>query len=978
MSLLDRIATLPSRHDPDRAAQCLGDLDASAKGDDALRKLLRNATARQTLAAVFGNSPYLRRTALRAPDDLPTLLLKPPETALDDILAAMATAARDEEPIESLMRHLRIAKRRAHFLIALADITSVWRESEVMQAISRFADGAVSAALARLLADAGRAGDLSIADMSAPEAGSALVVVAMGKHGAMELNYSSDIDFIVVYDPGAIEYSGRRSLRECFIRIVQNLVKVLQEMTGDGYVLRTDLRLRPDPSVTPVAITMAAAEQYYESMGQNWERAAMIKARAIAGDIAAGERFLERLQPFIWRRNLDFAAIEDVHAIKRQIHNHRGHGAVAIEGHNIKLGRGGIRDIEFFAQTQQLIAGGRDTGLRQRGTCEAMRALQGAGWIDGQAADEMIAAYHFHRRVEHRLQMINDEQTHSIGASSGHVSHLACFLGYDDDGRFRSDLLAHLTNVERHYAALFERGPERPNGARLVFDSNEDDEETAETLRAMGFERPEAIAGTVRSWRHGRYRAGKSTRSRELLGNLLQPLLDALAQTSDPDGAFNRFDSFLQSLPAGVQLFSLLQANPGLLAMLAQLMGDAPRLSTYLSRNVGVLDAVLAEDFFDPLPGAKEMAQSLDAGLRLARDFEDRLDVARRYVKERKFQVGVQTIRGSADGDAIGSGLANLAQAALATLLPHVLDDFVVRERRGCIDGGDMAIIAMGKFGSREMNESSDLDLVFVYDYEGELAKSDGARGLAPSHYYTRLSQRLLNAVTAPTGEGVLYEVDMRLRPSGNKGPVASRLVGFERYQHEEAWTWEHMALTRARVVVGPEALVERLNGIIRDCLTRPREAAKIARDVVDMRARIARERRRSDAPWNLKNVRGGLIDVEFICQFLQLTHAAEVPEILDTHCRSAFAKLATAAVLSPETTSQLIAASMLYSNLAAVLRVAVEGDFDPADAPQGLQRTLARYGEVADFPALTERLIATQQSVRALFAERIEALAES
>jgi glutamate-ammonia-ligase adenylyltransferase len=713
---------------------------------------------------------------------------------------------------------------------------------------------------------------------------------------------------------------------------------------------------------------MFAAEQYYESMGQNWERAAMIKARAMAGDIAAGERFLDHLSPFIWRRNLDFASIEDVHSIKQQIHGHRGHSQIAIAGHNIKLGRGGIRDIEFFVQTQQLIAGGRDPSIRHSTTYGGLQALADGDWLDHGVVTELRQAYEFHRTLEHRLQMVADEQTQTMPKTAEGVAHIACFMGYRETAEFESRLLYELKTVQGHYANLFETAPELSRDGNLVFTGTDDDPETLETLQNMGFADPAQVSRTVRGWHHGRYRATRTQRSREQLTKLMPTLLAIIAESPGADATLARFDRFLGGLPTGVQLFAMLTAVPQLLSLLVEILGSAPRLANYLSRQPGVLDAVLDEDFFATLPPNEELSASLYGGLRLAADLEEALNVTRRWVKDRRFQLGVQCLRGTADIDTQGLEQSQLAETALAGLLDKVSEDFAVRERHGRIPDAGMVIVGMGKLGSNEMSETSDLDLIFIYDFPEDTGQSDGARPLAASHYFTRLSQRLITAITAPTAEGALYEVDMRLRPSGKAGPLATRIDGFISYQQNEAWTWEHMALTRARTIAGPEALRERIEAAIRDVLTQPRDAGKTAVDVADMRERIAKEKG-SDDPWELKMVRGGLLDIEFIAQYLQLIHGADHPDALNPNTCTALAHLAADGAIEAPLAEELIAASTLYRGVMGVLRVAVEGAFDPATAPPGLQAAMVHAcdGEVS-FDGIEDLLKDRQARISALY----------
>lgn len=978
--LLDLVAKVPPAHDGVRAGSALEDLAAAAEkledGKDSatISALIADRTGAALLRGIFGNSPFLTRTVLREVAWLPALIAAVPEQTAADLLLALEHDLIEAGDMAQAMRALREARRRTALLVAVADLGGIWPLEQVTDTLSRFADRAVAGAVRFLLRRLVARGEFESDNPEEPDHDSGLAVIAMGKLGANELNYSSDIDVMVFFDSDKARYLGRKTAQEAYIRLVRDLVQLLQEPTADGFVLRTDLRLRPDPGATPVAISMTAAEHYYESMGQNWERAAMIKARAMAGDIEAGRAFLERLSPFIWRRNLDFASIEDVHSIKRQIHGHRGHSEIAVAGHNIKLGRGGIRDIEFFVQTQQLIAGGRDASIRGSTTCGAMQALAEAGWLDDQVVVELTRAYDFHRTLEHRLQMIADEQTQTMPKTADGVDHIARFMGYEDTSEFEDRLLHELGTVQRHYANLFEAAPGLGKEGNLVFTGSDEDPETLETLTAMGFVDAAQVSKTVRGWHHGRYRATRAQRSRERLTTLMPVLLAVIGENPDGDATLARFDRFLSGLPAGIQLFAMLTAAPQLLDLLIEILASAPRLANHLSRNPGVLDAVLSEDFFASLPPADELAASLGGGLHLASDIEDALDITRRWVKDRRFQLGVQCLQGGADVDTQGFEQSLVAETALAALLDKVTDDFAVRERHGVIAEAGMAVVGMGKLGSNEMTETSDLDLIFIYDFPDGADQSDGERPLSTSHYFTRLSQRLINAITAQTAEGALYEVDMRLRPSGNAGPVATRIAGFVSYQDTEAWTWEHMALTRARVIAGPAELRRRVEEAIAKVLTRPRDTAKIAADVADMRDRIAKEKG-SDNPWELKMVRGGLLDIEFIAQYLQLVNGEKYPGAIDPNTCTALAQLAADGALSPELAEELITASAFYRGVMGILRVAVEGDFDPDKAPTGLQEALVHAAEgETPFEGLEQRLRETQARVQVLYDQVIGA----
>lgn len=921
------------------------------------------------LAAVFGNSPFLSQCLLREQRFVRGLMAAGPDAAFAELLATLHAETAAMGDMAPLMRALRIAKRRAALLIALADICGLWDLLTVTRALTRLADTALSIATAHLLRRAADNGDFTLPHPDNPEQGSGLIVIGMGKMGAHELNYSSDIDIIVFYDDERIVYTGRKSIQECFTRLTRDLVRIMEERTADGYVFRTDLRLRPDPGATPPAIARTAAELYYEGFGQNWERAALIKARPVAGDRAAGDAFIRFLKPFIWRKNLDFAAIQDIHSIKRQIYAHKGGARIAVAGHNIKLGRGGIREIEFFAQTQQLIWGGREPNLRCWATLSALSALAGAGHVDPAVVEELTEAYGYLRTLEHRLQMIDDQQTQTLPSEPAGLEHLAAFMGHSDIDDFTAAVRRRLERVEFHYARLFEDAPSLGSTTgSLVFTGGENDPETLKTLSAMGFSKADAIASTIRGWHHGRIRATRSTRARELLTELTPALLAALAATSDRDQAFLRFDDFLSRLPAGVPLFSLFYANPNLLDLVAELMGDAPRLAEYLARHSWLLDHVLSQGFFEPPRGGADMDIELDRTLADARDYQDVFDRVRRWVNDRKFQVGILVLRNLIDPEHAGRALSDIADSALSRLLPHVELEFA--RNHGRVPGAGLVIVAMGKMGSREMTATSDLDLILIYDVPAGSEGSDGPKPLAPSTYFARLTQRLLNAVTAKTGEGILYEVDMRLRPSGNAGPIATSLESFRRYHEEAAWTWEHLAMARARVVAGPPPLVAEVESVIRDTLRRPRDPDSLLMDVAEMRARMAKEHKGS--PWEVKHRRGGLVDIEFIGQYLQLVHAHTHPEILCNSTAGMLEQAMALGLLPAEQGGLLRGALRLWTAVQTVLRQTVEGAFHEETASDGLKHCLAAAAGVDDFATLKARMDTTAEQVHALFENMI------
>ncbi|WP_431855175.1 bifunctional [glutamine synthetase] adenylyltransferase/[glutamine synthetase]-adenylyl-L-tyrosine phosphorylase [Azospirillum sp.] len=926
--------------------------------------------------AVCGNSPYLGQSLTRELPFVRRTLEDGFDTAFPALMADLERDFAAERDMDRLMTGLRIAKRRAALLIGLADITGSWTLEQVTGSLSDTAETGLRLAANHLLRRAAEAGTLTLPDPERPWEGSGLIVLGMGKLGARELNYSSDIDLIVLYDDAVVKTAQPDNLARTFIRLARDLVRIMDERTRDGYVFRTDLRLRPDPGATPLAVSVTAAEIYYGSVGQNWERAAMIKARPVAGDLEAGKAFMRFLEPFVWRRHLDFAAIQDIHSIKRQINAHKGHREVTVNGHDIKVGRGGIREIEFFAQTQQLIYGGRDIRVRPSPTLKAIEALCEVGRVVPAAVEELDRAYHYLRRVEHRIQMIEDRQTHQVPPDDRGVEHLARFLGYDESDAFRADLLATLGLVEDRYAELFEEAPSlSSNTGNLVFTGTDDDPGTVKTLAEMGYQDPSRVISVVAAWHRGRYRATRSARARELLTELVPGLLQAFAKTPVPDTALMKFDGFLEKLPAGVGLFSLFYSNPALLELVAEIMGNAPRMAEVLSRNPSLLDAVLTPDFFDALPGQDVLAPEYARVVSAARDFEDSLGLARRWTNDQRFRAGIHMLRNITDGDRCGPFLADLADVVVPDIAARVQEEFA--RRHGTVPGSDWVIVAMGKLGSRQLTLTSDIDLIVMYDSAPAATMSDGAKPLSAGEYYIKLTQRLTNAITAPMGDGRLYEVDMRLRPSGNAGPLATSLESFVKYQQQDAWTWEHMALTRARVLGARTPFAEKVEAAIRAALVRPRDPDKLLWDVADMRRRIDKEFG-TDNPWNVKYHRGGLIDIEFIAQYLQLRHAAEQPAVLSIGTANALKAAAANGLLDADVAKDLEATLRLWRRVQGFLRLTTDGVLDPRQVSETLFAGLARTafpGEAApvDFAELDARIRAVAARAHAHFRTLVE-----
>ena len=788
----------------------------------------------ELIAGTAGSSPYLKGLIDREKDWLPDAL-HDPDKALKDIMDTARAL-----PADKLKPGLRRAKQRLALLTALADLAGAWPLEKVTRALTDFgalaADVAAKAETAALI----RRGRLPGMAEKDSDTAAGMVILAMGKMGAHELNYSSDIDLIVLFDEMRFDPDDFYEARQGMVRATRNFCATLSEKTADGYVFRTDLRLRPDPAVTPVCLAMEAAERYYESLGRTWERAAYIKARSCAGDIAAGQRFLETLRPFVWRRHLDFAAIQDAHDIRLRIRENKGTGgSLSIPGHDLKLGQGGIREIELFTQTRQLIAGGRDPDLRARGTVPGLAALAAKGWIPQDVADKLTDHYRAHREVEHRIQMVHDVQTHKVPQSEDGIERVACLMGISSAGLI-ADLTRCLTEVHDLTEGFF--APE-PGAVPMQVQDVEFDKNVLSRWVA--------------------YPALRSQRARCIFDRLRPELLSRLAKTAKPDEALLALDGFLAGLPTGVQLFSLFEANPQLIDLLVDIVGTSHALAMYLSRNAAVFDAVIGGRFFSDWPGQAALQANLTQALTEENDYESQLDLARRRCKEWHFRIGVHHLRGLIDGAQAGQQYADLAQVVISAVLPCVAAQFA--EKHGPAPGRGAAVLSMGSLGAGRINSQSDLDMIVIYDpLDREM--SDGPRPLATRTYFDRFTQALITALSAPMSQGRLYEVDMRLRPSGNQGPVATSWNGFTNYQQNEAWVWEHLALTRAHVVAGNAELARDIEIFRTEFLSSLRDQAKVLTEVANMRSRLAAAKVPAGI-WDAKNGPGRMMDIELLAE---------------------------------------------------------------------------------------------------------------
>lgn len=899
------------------------------------------------LAGVFAGSPFLLDLAARDIPRFLRLLGHDPEHSFDRLIAALAALADTAPDDASLMRDLRLIRQEQALLIALADLGGVWDVHKVVARLSLFAERAVNAVLDILLRRAAAKGDIELPSLAQPQDGCGYFLLAMGKLGAGELNYSSDIDLIAFYEADKIVLRRPDEHQAFFVRLTQQLSRILSHRDSDGFVFRVDLRLRPDPGTYPVAIATTLALNYYESIGQNWERAAYIKARPIAGDRPVAQAFLKEVAPFIWRKYLDYAAIAEIHAMKRMIEEAKELAGADIAGRDLKLGAGGIREIEFFVQTQQLIGGGRDLTLRLMPTLDVMLALEKRQWISAGTRRDLTAAYGELRRLEHRLQMVEDAQTHRLPEQRDKLGAFARFAGFRNVTGLERAVRDTVACVRRHYSVLFEDKPKAaPALQHIDFSSGLAGEDVHKVLGDIGFENPARIADIVHGWQLGRYPATRSTPARARLAEITPRLLEAIAAGGEPEATLVAFDRFLSQLPYGLQFFSLLRSNPNMLDLITRMLSTAPRLSQDLARRPRLIDGLiesLQDQSGDPLT---TLASQVGHGLGRDVNYGEALDQGRRIAQEMIFLVGAYVVAKRLSPLAAGAAYSRIAGAIVEALHQRVLAEHI--ERFGVTPMPAHAVIALGRLGSREMTAISDVDLLLIYEDDHD-AQSDGRKRLYAAEYYTRLTQRLVAALSAPTAEGIAYAVDFRLRPSGNKGPLASSLRAFREYHGGEAWTWERMALTRARIVsTNAPAFGDRLRAVLEGILARPQPHHKITHDVVDMRSILLKEKPPRD-PWDVRQRLGGLTDIDFFGQYLVLRHAAEHSSLVGIFGETLFSNAADTALITPEEAMRLSSAWRFFTQLLQLSRLCLEPGVSLGVASPALRALVVETSGLSD-----------------------------
>lgn len=848
------------------------------------------------------------------------------EAALLDPLGASA----DFEGGHTAAARLRIQRRRLALIVAIGDLSGELNLTQVTNLLSDFADYALDQAIHIAMQE------------RYPEADpKGFVAIALGKQGSRELNYSSDIDPILLFDPETLPRRAKEEPVEAAVRIGRRVVELLQSRDGDGYVMRVDLRLRPSPEATPIVLPVGAAISYYESQALPWERAAFIRSRTCAGDVGLGGYFLDAVRPFVWRRGIDYGTIREIRDISRRIRDHYAQAQAFGPGFDLKRGRGGIREIEFFAQIHQLIHGGRDPALRTPATRDALAALAEAGRIDAEDAATLSDAYVIYRTIEHRLQMVDDLQTHMLPNDPNALANVAALHGLPDANALL-ELLSPLTRkVGEIYDSLDDDAePRLPTS----------NERLQTLLREAGFDQPDGSARIVEGWRKGGYPALRNPKAREALESLLPSLITAFGKAPDSAHAITRFDAMLSRLPSAINFFRLLAAQPGLTRLLSSILCHAPTLAEQLGRRAELLDGLIDASAFDPMPEVGELARAMGA-CEAGADYQWQLDHVRRVVNEKRFALGAQIVAGASDPLEVSSGYARVAEAAINILAQAAIDEFA--QSHGHIPSSEMVILALGRMGGAALTHASDLDLIYVFtgDY---LAESDGPKPLGAVTYYSRLATRITAALSVPTAAGPLYEVDTRLRPSGAQGPLSVSLEAFARYQQEQAWTWEHMALTRVRAVFGSAEARASVMQVVEAVLMGARPERDIVADAAKMRADMASHKPAAGL-LDVKLSEGGLVDLEFAVHTLQLVHRTG----FDSHLGRAVDKLIDAGLMP----QHMRAAHDFLSRMLVTMRLVAPDAQPPAQSTQNLIARAMRLETWDDVVAELER---TRQEVRA------------
>ncbi|HVC29369.1 MAG TPA: bifunctional [glutamate--ammonia ligase]-adenylyl-L-tyrosine phosphorylase/[glutamate--ammonia-ligase] adenylyltransferase [Gammaproteobacteria bacterium] len=849
-----------------------------------------STAAAASLPRVWLCSEFVAQNCIRHPQLLADLIesgdLQSTQSPAPRVSAALQTVQDETE----LSRSLRQVRRREMTRIAWRDLAGWANLDETLRDVSALADSCVDGALALLSRwHAQRHGSTRNTKGEAQS----LVVLGMGKLGAHELNFSSDIDVIFAYpENGSSDGPKPMDNEEYFVRLVQKLVRLMDEVTPEGFVFRVDLRLRPFGESGPLAMSFGALETYYQNHGREWERYALIKARPVAGDINQGERLLRTLRPFMYRRYLDFNVFESLREMKQLIMQdvlRRG-----LED-NIKLGRGGIREIEFIGQLFQLIRGGRETLMRERAIIPVLRHLGRMNYLQPAEAETLIAAYAFLRCTENRLQEHRDEQTHELPTDEVGRMRLAWSMGFETWPAFNQALDGHRLQVQQIFEAVFAaphtlRGQQPESVFASVWRSAQADTSTEALLLGAGFTQPAEILQTLKQLRAGPLLRALGERARRRLDALMPRLFEVASTKTDPYATFKRLLHVVEAIAKRSTYLALLVENPTALEHLARLAAGSAWLTELVVRTPLLLDELMDPRMFSEFPSQESLQTELDRILNdiAEDDLEAQMDALRQFQQTAVVRVAAADLSGNVPLMKVSDFLTWIAEQVIRKALAIAWQHLQARHGEPwCQDANGerrahFGIIAYGKLAGLELGYGSDLDLVFLHDSAGEQQQTRGARALDNNEFFTRLVQRVINILSIPTTSGVLYQVDTRLRPSGAAGLIVSSMESFDHYQRQQAWTWEHQALLRARPVAGEAEVGEAFEKLRREVLSRPRNDDALRREVAQMRVRMLKEHVHTQAEFDIKLDIGGLTDIEFLVQYWVLKNAAQYPQLLD------------------------------------------------------------------------------------------------
>lgn len=852
------------------------------------------------IAHAMARSVFLKQTLERHPEQIETLVLsrslREPTTPeyLKQRWQEYLSDVSDEFSLHVALRRFR---RESQFRIIWRDLMRWADLHETMAATSGFAETCIQGALDWLYQDTcEQSGTPWGADpVTGEDAPQSMVVLGMGKLGGRELNVSSDIDLIFAFPGKGETRGGPRSIdnQQFFIRLGQRLIQALDQITADGFVFRVDMRLRPYGQSGALALSFAALETYYQDQGRDWERYAMVKARVVAGDERAGQVLMESLRPFVYRKYVDFSAFESLRSMKAMIGREVRRKGLE---NNIKLGSGGIREIEFVVQAFQLIRGGRDRELQQRELLVILQELEALELLPSPVVRELREAYVFLRNLEHALQGIEDKQTQLLPDDELTQARVALVMGFDSWDACVQELESHRERVARHFADIIATEEEEQESGALEEGWHElwlaeMDEDTArQWLEQHGFEDPAGSHELLCNLRDSRTIQVMQTQGRKRLNQFMPVLLEALTQVDAPSQTLGRVLQLVEAILRRTAYMVLLLENPGARTQLVKLCSESPWIARQLAETPLLLDELLnAESLYHP-PAKEELQDDLrQQMLRIPfEDLEEQMESLRHFKKAHILRVAASELKGTLPLMKVSDYLTWIAEVVLDHVVDVAFANLVGRHgypRRadGSACDTDFAIIGYGKLGGIELGYTSDLDLVFVHNADPELA-SDGDRPIDNAVFYTRLGQRIVHILSTQTPSGQLYEVDMRLRPSGNSGLLVSTLTAFEKYQRNDAWTWEHQALARARGVAGCRTTLADFEALRHDVLCQRRDRSRLRADVVDMREKMRAslgtpESQRKET-FHIKHDNGGIVDIEFMVQYLMLAYSSEYPEL--------------------------------------------------------------------------------------------------